>query len=149
MVQFSGLRSFLRFVILDANSARTPDATPLPRLPPLLVFLLPSSCLSVPLARAGTVQLVVEARQFKPTLQVAFVINRKISNTAIGRDVVKALASFDIPVCDQALSQRVAYAESATRGLSVVEADPTSEAAKEIARLVRSLTTMNQAKAAA
>jgi chromosome partitioning protein len=82
-------------------------------------------------------------------LRAVFVINRKIVNTAIGRDVTKVLANFDLPVCDRALSQRVVYAESAARGLAVVEAEPGSEAAKEITRLARSLSDFNLKKAAA
>lgn len=100
-------------------------------------------------ASADTVQLIKEAQQYKPALQAVFVINRKIVNTAIGRDVVKALANFDLPVCDQALSQRVVFAESAARGLAVVEAEPASAAAKEMARLLRSLSGYNEQKAAA
>ena len=42
-------------------------------------------------------------------------------NTAIGRDVAGALAHFNIPVSDHALHQRVVYAESAARGLGVIE----------------------------
>jgi chromosome partitioning protein len=100
-------------------------------------------------ASADAVQLIKEARQFKATLQAVFVINRKIVNTAIGRDVIKALASFDLPISDVTLGQRVIFAESATRGLAVVEIEPASEAAKEITRLARSLSNFNAKKAAA
>lgn len=87
-------------------------------------------------AAAETVQLIREAQQFKPGLKAAFAINRKIANTAIGRDVVGALAQFaDVPVLTASLAQRVAYAESAGAGLSVAEAAPGSEAAREIERL--------------
>jgi chromosome partitioning protein len=44
------------------------------------------------------VQLVREAQQFKENLKVVFVVNRKIANTAIGRDVANALAEFNVPV---------------------------------------------------
>ena len=87
-------------------------------------------------AAAETVALVREAQQFKPHLKAVFVINRKIANTAIGRDVVGALGQFeDVPVLVASLAQRVAYAESAGAGLSVAEAAPGSEAAREIERL--------------
>ena len=42
-------------------------------------------------AAAETVQLVREAQQFKPKLKAVFVVNRKIANTAIGRDVAERL----------------------------------------------------------
>jgi chromosome partitioning protein len=60
-------------------------------------------------------------------------------NTAIGRDVAGALAEFGIPVSGLALCQRVVYAESAARGLAVIEAEPHSEAAREVARFAQSL----------
>ncbi|WP_298429437.1 ParA family partition ATPase [Rhodoblastus sp.] len=87
-------------------------------------------------AAAETVQLIREARQFKESLRAAFLINRKIANTAIGRDVHAALAQFpETPVLDAALVQRVVFAESAARGLSVLEAAPRGEAAREVQRL--------------
>ena len=44
------------------------------------------------------VALIGEATAFKENLKCAFMINRKIVNTAIGRDVRDALATYDIPV---------------------------------------------------
>jgi chromosome partitioning protein len=90
-------------------------------------------------ATTDTVRLVNEARQFKENLKAVFTINRKIVNTAIGRDVATALAEFNIPIAPAALCQRVIYAESAAHGLAVIEAAPASEAAREIAALVRSI----------
>jgi chromosome partitioning protein len=87
-------------------------------------------------ASAEIVQLVREAQQFKENLKVAFVVNRKIANTAIGRDVANALAEFDVPVLPVALHQRVIFAESAAQGLAVCEVAPNSDAAREIAALV-------------
>ena len=87
-------------------------------------------------AAAETIQLVREARLYKESLRAAFVINRMISNTAIGRDVLTALEQFpETPVLGTALIQRVVYAESAASGLSVIEAAPRSDAAKELRRL--------------
>ena len=87
-------------------------------------------------AAADTVQLIREARIYKENLKAAFVLNRKIANTAIGRDFASALDQFaDTPLLDVSLIQRVVYAESAARGLSVLEAAPHSEAAKELKRL--------------
>jgi chromosome partitioning protein len=44
------------------------------------------------------VDLFREAVVFKERLKAAFVVNRKIVNTAIGRDVVEALAGYNLPV---------------------------------------------------
>lgn len=98
-------------------------------------------------AAAETVRLIQEAQQYKPDLKGAFVINRKIANTAIGRDVTEALGQFEnIPVLPTALHQRVVYAESAGQGLSVLEVDPKGEAAREIALLAENLTTTKKEK---
>lgn len=90
-------------------------------------------------AAAETVQLINEARVFKDNLKAAFVINRKIANTAIGRDVTEALSQFNLPVFDTHLVQRVVYAESAAEGLSVEEKEPDSPAVREIRRLASSI----------
>jgi len=100
-------------------------------------------------ASADIVRLVNEARQFKEALSAVFAINRKIVNTAIGRDVAGALAEFGFPVLAATLHQRVVYAESAAQGLSVVEAAPNSEAAREIALLGKALLSPIEQKAVA
>jgi len=100
-------------------------------------------------AAAETVQLIREAQQFKPDIKGAFVINRKIANTAIGRDVGAALAEFsDIPVLPTAISQRVVFAESAASGLSVIEAAPASDAAREVMMLTSFLIQNKEKKVA-
>jgi chromosome partitioning protein len=90
-------------------------------------------------ATQDVVGLVREAHVFKERLRAVFVINRKIVNTAIGRDVGVALAEFGFPIAEVALCQRVIYAESAAQGLAVIEAAPTSEAAREITRFAETI----------
>src|SRR5207245_4076722 len=67
--------------------------------------------------------IVQEAIAFKENLKGVFVISRKIVNTAIGRDVREALANYALPVLEAAICQRVAFAESAAQGLTVLETD--------------------------
>jgi chromosome partitioning protein len=86
------------------------------------------------------VELIKEARVYKELLKAVFVINRKIVNTAIGRDVVEALATYELGVLPTAVCQRVAFAESAARGSTVIEDAPTSIGAEEIRNLVKELT---------
>jgi chromosome partitioning protein len=81
------------------------------------------------------IDLLNEAGVYKPTLKKAFVINRKIVNTAIGRDVAEALSEYPIPVLKTAVGQRVAFAESATQGLTVYELDPDMLASQEMTLL--------------
>jgi chromosome partitioning protein len=77
-----------------------------------------------------------EVAIYKPTLQSVFAINRKIVNTALGRDVAQALHEYPIPVLRTAICQRVAFAESATKGQTVFDTDPDSPACQELAALV-------------
>lgn len=81
-------------------------------------------------------ELLSEASVFKENLKCAFVINRKIVNTAIGRDVAEALAGFTLPVLHQSVCQRVGFAESAAQGKTVLELEPESPASREIRALV-------------
>lgn len=97
---------------------------------------------------ADIVQLIEEASTFKENLKTAFVVNRKITNTALGRDVFTALENYPFPVLPTAVCQRVAFAESAALGASVLETEPTSAAAYEILSITReALEIMNHAEA--
>lgn len=78
------------------------------------------------------VDLLGEAAVYKPGVKAAFVINRKIVNTAIGRDVAAALAEYPVRVLDAAVCQRVLFAESAAQGLTVYDLVPGGPAAREI-----------------
>lgn len=70
-------------------------------------------------AAAATIDLIKEALVFKETLKAVIAINRKIANTAIGRDVREALQSIEIPVIASDITQRVAYPETAAAGKTV------------------------------
>ena len=87
------------------------------------------------------VRLIQEAQQFKPDIRAAFAINRRIVNTAIGRDVMEAFAGLPFRVLPQVIGQRVVFAETAARGLTVPEAAPKSEATREIAALANAILT--------
>ncbi len=83
-------------------------------------------------ATAETVDLVNEAKIYKQTLQSVIAINRKIVNTAIGRDVREALSTLGLPVLDADISQRVAFAEAFAAGQTVSDLDARSTAAREV-----------------
>lgn len=85
------------------------------------------------------VKLVKDAQIHKPALLHFLFINRKIGNTAIGRDVREALAGFDVPVMTATVSQRVVFAETAAQGVTVFETAPRSAAAKELETMVKEL----------
>jgi chromosome partitioning protein len=85
------------------------------------------------------VDLLNEASTFKESLRSAFVINRKIVNTAIGRDVAEALAGYPVRVLNTTIGQRVAFAESAGQGNTVLDLDPDSAASREVMALTREI----------
>lgn len=85
------------------------------------------------------VDLIDEARVFKPNLQAAFIVNRRVKNTALARDVATALADYPLPVLKHAVSQRIVFAESAASGQTVFEVAPQHAAAKEIQALVKEI----------
>jgi chromosome partitioning protein len=84
---------------------------------------------------AAVIELLNEASTFKENLKTAFIVNRKITNTALGRDVFSALENYPFLTLTTAVCQRVAFAESAASGQSVLETDPGSPAAREIESL--------------
>jgi chromosome partitioning protein len=88
------------------------------------------------------ITLIREAVVFKADLKAAFVINRKIAQTVIGRDVVDALSGYDIPVLKSQVAQRVAFAETAAAGQTVLERESKGAAAQEINALVDELLEM-------
>lgn len=83
-----------------------------------------------------TIKLWQEAIVFKEKLKCCFVINRKIVNTAIGRDIQDALAQYQIHVIDGAAVQRVVYPEAANIGKAVVEIDADSQASNEVRKIL-------------
>lgn len=101
----------------------------------VLIPIMPSA-FDVWGARA-VVELLAEAAIVKPNLKTAFAINRKIVNTAIGRDVIEALAVYEMRVLAASLAQRVAFAESAGRGCTVFDLDPASAASVEVTELTQ------------
>lgn len=78
------------------------------------------------------VRLIAEASVFKEKMKSCFVVNRKIANTAIGRDVVEGLALYRMPVLASTIGQRVIFAEAVALGRSVFEADGEGKGAGEI-----------------
>ena len=84
------------------------------------------------------VKLVADAVVFKEKLKSCFVINRKIANTAIGRDVNIALSNYPLDVLTSSVTQRIVFAEAAAQGRSVFELND-SKAAAEIQSLCAEL----------
>ena len=78
-------------------------------------------------------RLLEEARVFRPELRARFVLNRCAARTVIARDTAAALADQQPPMLSSRIGQRVAFAEAASTGRLVDEADGAKAAAREIA----------------
>lgn len=85
------------------------------------------------------VKLIQEAQVYRDDIKVLFTVNRRVANTAIGRDVSSALECYPFPLTRNVISQRVVFAESAAQGLSVLEFEPKGFAAKEIKALIQEI----------
>ncbi len=85
------------------------------------------------------VKLIDEARLYKEGIKSFFVINRRIVNTAISRDVGETLAVYPVPALAASIAQRVVFAEAAAQGLTVHEVDQKSPATFEIEALAAEL----------
>jgi len=90
-------------------------------------------------ASAEMVALVREAQVFRPRLAAAFVINRRVSTTVIGREARSALAEQPLPSLQSEIHQRIVFADSVAAGQLARELAPDSAAAREITTLTDEL----------
>jgi len=90
-------------------------------------------------ASAEMVALIQEAKIYKPTLQAAFVINRKVAGTVLGRDVRNALKEQPLPALQTDVGQRIVFADSVAAGALAQELEPMGKAAHEIACLMQEI----------
>ena len=84
----------------------------------------------------AVVALLSEAIMVQSDLKAAFVINRKIDNTALARDLCETLGDYRMHTLAASLAQRVAFAESLGSSLTVFDMDPASIASSEVSALV-------------
>jgi len=89
-------------------------------------------------AAAETVDLVREAQVYNESLKCCLAVNRKIVNTAIGRDVRKALKELEVPILKTDIGQRVAFAESLAEGATVLDRCD-AKSTSEVKRFVNEL----------
>lgn len=90
-------------------------------------------------ASEEVLKLLEQSRIYKPEIDAAWVINRKISGTSIGRDIRAQLSDYGPRLLESTVAQRVIYSEAAARGLAVHESDPGGIADKEIAAITTEL----------
>lgn len=85
------------------------------------------------------VTLIEEARLYRPALRAAFVINRRVVGTVIGREARAALADQALPTLAAEVAQRIAFADCVAGGSLVRERHPDGPAAREITRLTHAV----------
>ena len=115
--------------------------------PPKIAALLAANCVLIPVqpspydlwASAEMVALIHEAQAFRPQLAAAFVINRRVSTTVIGREARRSLAHQPLPALRSEVRQRIVFADSAAAGRLARELVPDGVAAREISALVDEL----------
>lgn len=96
-------------------------------------------------AAAETVKLVEEAQQFKDTIKAAFLINQKITRSAIGEEIGSALEDYKLPVLESSIAQRTLFAESSA-GYSVLELSAKSKASQDVKQLSKAIIKMMEIK---
>lgn len=85
------------------------------------------------------VQLITEARVFRPQLRAAFVINRRVVGTVIGREARAALADQPFAALETEVSQRIVFADSVAAGRLACEVAPRCAAAREVVALAQAV----------
>ncbi len=91
-------------------------------------------------ATADLVELVkqrIEVTDGK--LKAAFVVSRAIKGTKIGAEVTEALSGYGLPVLESRITQRVSYPSTAAGGTTVIDAEPESEASREVQALANEI----------
>ena len=95
-------------------------------------------------ASSDMVRLVTEAMIFRPALRAAFVVNRRVSRTVIGREARGTLSEGCIEPLLSQVFQRIVFAESVASGRLAFELDVESLATREIADLGAEVRSMAQ-----
>jgi chromosome partitioning protein len=87
-------------------------------------------------ASRETVKLAQEAHAFKETQKSVLMVSRRKGQTALGRDIREALASFEIPILQADVPDRIAYAEVMTAGTTMIESQPKGPGAQDFRALL-------------
>ncbi|MBB6290652.1 hypothetical protein FBY10_115118 [Pseudomonas sp. SJZ103] len=64
-------------------------------------------------ASAEMVELIREVQVLRPALRAAFVINRRVGTTIIGREALQSLAEQPLPALRSEVRQRIVFVDSA------------------------------------
>ena len=131
------------FLVIDAPPAIGDITKSILAVTDLSIIPLSPSSLDIWSCK-GTLEMVDEARQENPELDVKLLINRKIPGTRVGREARDSLAVFDMDILDTEMCQRVAYIDAMTSGVSVMQYAPSSKAANEVESLCDEITVQQE-----
>ncbi len=79
------------------------------------------------------------AKESKPNLKSMFVINMKVKNSVLGRDVHDALKKYPRPIAKTEITNTMSFKRSVGAGKSVLQSAPKSSATQEINALVKEI----------
>ena len=127
------------YLVIDAPPAFGDITKSILAVTDLSIIPLSPSSLDIWSCR-GTLEMVDEAREENPDLDVKLLINRKIPGTRVGREARDSLEVFDMDILGSELCQRVAYIDAMTSGVSVMQYAPNSKAADEVESLCDEIT---------
>ena len=85
----------------------------------------------------GTLEMISEVQRDNPDLKAQLLVSRKIPGTRVGREAREAMEVFETEIFESELCQRVAYVDSMTSGVSVMQYAPGSKAMQEIEGLFK------------
>ena len=78
--------------------------------------------------------------------KAAFVVSRQVQGTRFATDIHTRLEQMDLPVFTSRLTQRIAFAEAASIGQSVLDYQPAGKAAQDIHAITEELQRFTHAK---
>ena len=117
-----------------------------PRLEELSVAIIKvSDVILIPLtpspndiwASISFVDLVIERLKVKPDLKALFLVNRQKPNTSAIKEARDALEKIGIPVLENGINDRIAYAKTIGKGITVFE--DAGKASKEIKLIAKEI----------
>jgi len=84
-----------------------------------------------------TLALLDDARELRPEIRAALILNRVTPRTSLATVTLEAISEAGVPVMQATLGNRVAFGEALATGQGVVAYAPTSPAAAEVKALAK------------
>lgn len=131
------IRTNYDIVIIDGAPAVNRMATVCAAISNIIILPLGPSPYDV-WATEDMIDRIQQVKDVNPSIKAFYLINKHSKRTLISQETESALKEMETPVLTSNLATRVAYADSATSGLSVLEWDD-PRAKKEMQDLVKEI----------